>query len=167
METKERGSCWWKKIYRFIGLLAKAVRLPRSASQLSKDVLTPPHSPATCFPSRSSPACSPSGSVVESEVPGSILKPLCWNLHNPHVKDSGPSHNRELHLRWLPWFTGTEPTVQWARTYIRTAKNHLYLGLLLTQIPLYHGHPQGQSSNQRTTEQIHSLLWRSQQKTGR
>ena len=41
----------------------------------------------------------------------------------------------------LPRFTGTEPTVQWARTYIRTARNHLHLGLLLTQIPLYHGHP--------------------------
>lgn len=61
------------------------------------------------------------------------------------------------------WFTGTEPTVQWARTYIWMAKNYLHLNLLLIQVALHHGRPQRQSANK---EQLHLLLGRNQQRQG-
>lgn len=55
-------------------------------------------------------------------------------------------------------FTGTTPTVQWARTYIWTAKNYLYLYLFLTQIPLHHGGPQ-----ERECEQQSGFIWGSRE----
>lgn len=69
-----------------------------------------------------------------SQLPGCIFNTLNPDLQSPSRIRAQPRLRSTVKVR-PPWYYGTEPTTQWARSYIWNAKNYLHLCLLLNQIP--------------------------------
>lgn len=112
-----------------------------------------------CFQSSGSSACRPTGSPVESGLPGPILKALNQNLQNPQVKDSRHSSHWELHLRC--GCLNSLAQNQLCNEQEVTPELPKIIYICACSLPRL---PQRQSVNNRTTEPLHPPLQRNQQR---